>query len=246
MSNPATTAPFYQRKTHFQEMLIEALLKILDTLDSMIQFMSRRLRPTYKEDLKYNTWLSETGQYLRYDYTLNQDSLVFDLGGYHGDWTGNIVENYWCNVYVFEPVQEYYEHITKRFSKNKKVRVYQFGLADRTMKVNISVNKDASSVCRSVGPCQGISLVKASDFFEENSITHIDLMKINIEGGEYDLLDHLIENNLIRIIDNIQIQFHNFYPDAEKRMERIQSTLQKSHHLTYQYKFGFENWEKNK
>jgi len=67
-------------------------------------------------------------------------------------------------------------------------------------------------------------------------------MKINIEGSEYDLLEHLLETNYVKIIKNIQVQFHDFVPNAEKRMKRIQEKLQKTHYLTYQYPFVWENW----
>ena len=35
------------------------------------------------------------------------------------------------------------------------------------------------------------------------------LMKINIEGGEFELLERLLETRLISRIENIQVQFHN-------------------------------------
>lgn len=87
-----------------------------------------------------------------------------------------------------------------------------------------------------------IKLVKAADFLKENNIKTIDLMKINIEGGEYALLEHLIEAGHIKEIKNIQIQFHDFVPDADKRMCKIQSGLEETHFLTYQYRFVWENW----
>ena len=74
------------------------------------------------------------------------------------------------------------------------------------------------------------------------NIERIDLMKINIEGGEYDLLEHLIKTGWIDKIINIQVQFHDFVENAEARMLAIQNDLAKTHELTYQYKFVWENW----
>ena len=87
-----------------------------------------------------------------------------------------------------------------------------------------------------------IKMQKTSEFFAVHQIDLIDLMKINIEGGEYDLLDHLITSNLVSRIKNIQVQFHDFIPDANSRMKNIQNELAKTHELTYQYKFVWENW----
>ena len=37
---------------------------------------------------------------LRVDYDLNSNSLVFDLGGYKGDWSDEIAARYCCNIYI--------------------------------------------------------------------------------------------------------------------------------------------------
>ena len=70
-------------------------------------------------------------------------------------------------------------------------------------------------------------------------------MKVNIEGGEYDLLEGLIENGLTARIRNIQVQFHDFVPNAYERMKNIQLSLSKTHKITYQFEFVWENWELN-
>ena len=68
-------------------------------------------------------------------------------------------------------------------------------------------------------------------------------MKMNIEGGKYDLLEHLIVRGLILNIENIQVQFHDFVPDAASRMGGIKMNLAKTHVLTYEYESVWENWK---
>ena len=69
------------------------------------------------------------------------------------------------------------------------------------------------------------------------------MIKINIEGGEYEVLEALLESGMISIFKNLQIQFHDFIIDnASERMENIQVQLAKTHKITYQYKFVWENW----
>ena len=104
--------------------------------------------------------------------------------------------------------------------------------------------KDGSSVFKPGQEIQQIQLVRAADFIQQNDISTIDLIKINIEGCEYDLLDHLIESGISGDIVNIQVQFHPFVPDAETRMKRIQDQLSRTHRLTYQYPFVWENWKR--
>ena len=72
----------------------------------------------------------------------------------------------------------------------------------------------------------------------------VDLIKINIEGGEYEVLESLIADNKLSMFKNLQIQFHDFIiENAKERMSKIQQELAKTHVLTYQYEFVWENWK---
>jgi len=188
-------------------------------------------------------WFGDQGdKTLRVNYDLNEHSLVFDLGGYEGQWASDIFAMYACSIYIFEPVQQYADHIARRFHKNKKIYVHDFGLASSNRLERITIAQDGSSLFKQGKASQEVRLVSIIDFLRERDIHQIDLMKINIEGGEYELLEHLIATNWIRHIRNLQVQFHDFIPNAEQRMRRIQAGLAQTHSLTYQYVFVWENW----
>jgi FkbM family methyltransferase len=191
-------------------------------------------------------WIRDRGdKTLRLYYDLDGESIVFDLGGYEGQWASDIYGMYSCYIHVFEPVGEYVQRIEKRFSKNRKVIVHRFGLADETKLVKIAVDQDSSSMYKSGKRYVNAQLIRTADFLLENKIQAIDLMKINIEGGEYDLLEHLINIGYMPRIRNIQVQFHDFVPDAKRQMKNIQDVLRNTHYLTYQYPFIWENWRLN-
>jgi hypothetical protein len=67
---------------------------------------------------------------------------------------------------------------------------------------------------------------------------------VNIEGGEYELLERMLERGLTERVCDLQIQFHNFSPDAAERMAAIQRGLAATHRPTYQYRFVWENWRR--
>lgn len=191
-------------------------------------------------------WVTINGdKTLRLDYDLNASSLVFDLGGYEGQWSSDIFSKYQCNILVFEPFRPFALNIRNRFYKNEKIRVFDFGLGKADEKINLYSNKDASSSFKQEGDVHEIEIKNATNFIRENHITQIDLMKVNIEGGEYDLLEELISSGLIIAVKNIQVQFHDFVPDALYRMKKIHSALLKTHSLSYQYEFVWENWVLN-
>jgi hypothetical protein len=70
----------------------------------------------------------------------------------------------------------------------------------------------------------------------------VDLMKVNIEGAEFDLLDHMLEKGCMPMIGNLQVQFHRFVPNAPSRRRTLRSSLKLTHELTYEFYFVWENW----
>jgi FkbM family methyltransferase len=183
---------------------------------------------------------------LRLNYDLNENSIVFDIGGYKGEFAGDIFCKYGCHIYIFEPIMEYYTEIKNKFINNSKIKVFPFGLGMKDSSELISFNENSSSLFRSSEKQVLIQIKSLNGFIEDNNIFNIDLMKINIEGAEYDLLDSLISKNNHSIVQNFQIQFHDFvFSDGKERMFKIHSELVKSHSLSYQYEFVWENWKKN-
>jgi len=178
----------------------------------------------------------------RYDYPLDDQSLVIDLGGYEGDWTSNIHSKFGSRVVVFEPVARFAAAINERFAGNGNIEVLQFGLGAVTETQTIYLGGAGSSTVRKRAEAEEIRLVDVKRWFDDNEISSVALMKINIEGGEYDLLDRMLETGLAASVQNFQIQFHNFTVEASRRMERIQRCLSETHDLTYQYEFVWENW----
>lgn len=196
--------------------------------------------------LTHLRWVLDRGdQTHRLDYPLTKDSVVIDCGGYKGEWSEKIADRFHSKIYIFEPVDEYYRQIVRKFKNNHTVKVYPFGLGERNTTLKIARLDDASSMYLQAPLMEEVSLKKAASVFRDLGLGKIDLIKINIEGGEYDLLEHLIKEKLVKQITNIQVQFHRFIPDAAARQQRIHSQLSKTHRLTYNYPFIWENWTSN-
>ncbi len=214
------------------------------SLIDVVKNQWNRLLPS-KQARIFRRWKNDGAEELRYEYDLNTDSVVFDVGGYEGHWAAEIFKIYGSTIHIFEPVKEYADKIKKAFFGNARIIVHQSGLSDKNTSREIVLDDNKSSLFINGSRREKVNLTKASDFILENAIENIDLMKINIEGGEYELMENLVQTGLIKKIKNIQIQFHDFVPHAEARMKKIQTALAETHHLTYQYKFVWENWERN-
>lgn len=201
-----------------------------------------KYKPEEHEQILEKWWADGGDREFRYTYCLEQDSLVLDLGGHQGDWAAGISERYKCMVLIFEPLLAYAWRIAARFEGNTDIHVLPFGLgaSDRTETLRLA--GDASSIFLSSGPTEEIRIVDAAQWFKENAVETVALMKINIEGGEYELLECMLESGLTHLIDHIQVQFHPIEPESGLRMNRIQEGLSRTHRLAWQYPFVWESW----
>lgn len=191
-------------------------------------------------------WFAADGdKTLRLDYPkLSTKSVVFDLGGFEGQWASDIYAKYLPEVYVFEPFEEYFQLIKARFKKNPHIKSFPYALSAERAKVKLYTNGDKTSqfLEGDSGDFVMMRIESFVDFCTSHKIKKIDLMKINIEGGEYDLLDGLIAAGWMKNVVNLQVQFHDYTPDAAQRMHKIQKALKKTHKPTYQFEFVWENW----
>lgn len=198
--------------------------------------------PTEMEKEVKRWYAEDIDERLRYEYDLNSESLVLDLGGYKGQFASDIYARYNCRVLVFEPVNAFAEKIEERFKRNSKIEVFHFALGSKARQEVISLQAEGSSLYRNSPNKTAIDFLDINEFFILNNIQHVDLIKINIEGGEYELLPRLFETGLISKIKHIQVQFHDLDSTSEAYMIEICSILSKTHSPTYQYKFVWENW----
>jgi FkbM family methyltransferase len=179
---------------------------------------------------------------LRLDYPLGPDSIVFDVGGYRGEWSRRIAERFHCHIHVFEPVSEYCRQIAEQLGGDPKVVINEAGLAESTRRQMISLDEAASSVVKIETTGREIQLLDIDAYVKERGISRIDLIKINIEGGEYPLLARMHEIGLLANCTDVQVQFHDFVPDADARRDELRAILARTHELTYDYPFIWENW----
>ncbi len=220
----------------------------MHNLTTLYNKIRRTLFPPKKSEFEKTVeqWYAANGdKTLRLTYPLTPESIVFDVGGFEGQWASDIFAKYQPTIHIFEPVKKFATDIRERFARNDNIHVHTIGLSDTTEKASIALTDDRSSVFVHDAAREVVDMVRASDFLRENNIAHIDLLKLNIEGGEYPLLEDLIKHDFIQNIDNIQVQFHSFAPNAVERMNAIRQTLEKTHSLTYSFPFVWENWKRN-
>lgn len=168
-------------------------------------------------------WKSESQ---RYDYPLTKDSVVVDAGGYKGEFAIGIASRYGCKVISYEPL------FIKEFRANTEkyptitLRPHALGAFARGAK--IAPLDNGSTLLKEHEDSVDISVVGLDDAFAHGDI---DLLKLNVEGMEYEILDEMIGTGLIRNVRFLQVQFHGGV--SEQRLKMLIESIQKTHDLEW-------------
>ena len=182
---------------------------------------------------------------LRYEYPLTAGSIVFDVGAYQGTFTREIAARYDCYVYAFEPVRQFAETVGRLATD--RIQVLPYGLGPRSRRTLINVRGDESGFHLDA-PTKVPALVRAiTVVLVELAVQRIDLFKINIEGDEYALLDHMLDTGLLSRVEHLQVQFHKYGAGPlgpEIRRAKIRDRLAATHDEKWCFPFCWESWSK--
>ena len=183
---------------------------------------------------------------LSLDYPLNENSLAFVVGAYKGDYVSKLYTKFKCKIYCFEPIKEYYEFLQNKFQKEKKISVYPYGLSDKDEQVKFAKLGESSNPFETAKKYELVNLKSFKSFKDSNQFLTIDLIYMNIEGGEYSFLDFLIDKEYILNINHLQIQFHKITKDSIQHRRNIRKRLQESHKCIFNFPFIWERWDLKK
>ena len=156
-------------------------------------------------------------QKFRYSFDCKREGVILDVGAFEGEFAKFHADTA-DMVICFETNKVAVKALHKRFHNYDNVRIYDFGIGSKTFRG------------RMVGKGPGASIVfddnadviirDVVSVFEELNLNEVTLMKVNIEGGEFDLIQALCDSGLIRNIREIHIQAHDF---ADKNLNNYLS-----------------------
>lgn len=183
---------------------------------------------------------------LRYKDILMPGDIVFDLGAFEGEFTEKTLQE-GVTYYLFDTNPSMIKILNEKFKDNSNVHIFPFGLGDK----NISGKSTQSilpwaSAGASFKETDGDNFIirKFSDFIGEMGINKIDLLKSNIEGGEYALFNHLSKIDFIKNIKSMQVQPHDFDNEATAELLNLHKIMHRTHSLEMSYPFVWDFWKR--
>lgn len=179
----------------------------------------------------------------RLNLPLTADSVVLDIGAHRGWFSGELVNRFDCWIHAFEPVHDFSSVCAVRFADNPKVKIWPFALGDKTGDIEMGIKGDLTGAfCQEPNAKQSVSMFDVAEAMEFCSIDRIDYVTINCEGGEYTLLERMIETGIINRVPHLSVQFHTVVPACVPRMNRIIERLKETHDHVYGSPFVWDGF----
>lgn len=178
---------------------------------------------------------------LRYAYPVTPGWIVMDVGAHHGEFALAFSETHRAMnplIRSYEPVPEFYAILERNVCGHPHpvlITRKPHGLGAKNRKQFFRVKGAMSGPWADDGPSIIVDIVSIKEeMLYGVPGDHVDLIKINIEGGEYELLEAILDANLAKAFNNLQIQFHGI-PDLNpvERWKKIRECLSATHTLEY-------------
>ena len=186
------------------------------------------------------------------DYSkLNSNSVVYSVGvGSNIDFDLALIEELKLAVYAFDPTPRSIEWIKKQ-SLSKSFKFIPVGLGSNDGEMEFfPPRKESSTHFSPVDRYDnlGVETIKApvntiKSLAQEFGHQTIDLLKMDIEGAEYDVIDNLEEQEVE--INQILIEFHHMYKgisldDTKNAIDKLRKLGFELFHISQRtYEFSF-------
>ncbi len=175
------------------------------------------------------------------DWKIDQESLVWEIGGFEGRWAAQMVEKYDCYVDIFEPQGWAVERLRWKFRANEKMTINPFGLwvMDAALPI-YNYETDGASLFEHNTHSEVCPFKDAFGEVDGN----IDVCLMNIEGGEFVLIPYLIGNDLMKHFKYFWCQFHLFVPNSKARIKTIYEKMDETHRVLWDFFPSAVAWER--
>lgn len=182
-------------------------------------------------------------------HLLDSESLVVVVGAYEGESVGKWRELFDSRVIGLEPVRSYAAAASRRFQSDKKVEILNFGLGSSHREVDFKIDSDATGLFIKSSPGNMMEKVQIQDvnwFLNEYLQARPDIMEINIEGGEYELLERLLNSRSTNLFPKVLlVQFHMYSESDLINRQKIRSLLTSNYSTKFNYDWVWERWDLN-
>mmetsp|Transcript_61414 Transcript_61414/g.150312 ORF Transcript_61414/g.150312 Transcript_61414/m.150312 type:complete len:358 (-) Transcript_61414:2608-3681(-) len=172
----------------------------------------------------------------------SKDLIVYGVGaGEDISWDVGLVEKFNANVFIFDPTEKslrYTAPIIEQYSKShpNKLSHTAEGMSDHqgTLTFAMPANPDHVSMRKTdlatsdmMKKTVNIPVNTLQNWMSKNNHEYLDILKIDIEGSEYDVLESLLAADHLPFTQ-LLVEYHDRFLDDKSRHSKLISLLKQS------------------
>ena len=172
----------------------------------------------------------------------SKDLVVYGVGaGEDISWDVGLVEQFDANVFIFDPTEKSLRYTAPILEKYAKIHPNKLshtaeGMSDHqgTMTFALPANPDHVSMRKTdfatsdmMDKTVSIPVNTLQNWMSTNNHEYLDILKIDIEGSEYDVLESLIAADHLPFTQ-LLVEYHDRFLDDRTRHSKLISSLKRS------------------
>ena len=161
--------------------------------------------------------------------SISRESVVYSFGiGEDISFDIDIIKKYGCNVFAFDPTPKSIEWLKKQILPSQ-FSYYDYGIAKYDGKMTFYPPENPAHISHSIIPkgavknAISVDVHKFSTIVNELKHTKVDILKMDIEGSEYEVLDGILNSQVP--IQQILIEFHHRF--SKTYVQKTKTAIEK-------------------
>lgn len=178
---------------------------------------------------------------------LNKDSIVYSFGiGEDISFDKALIDQHHCLVFGFDPTPKSINWL-KEQKISDNFRFYEYGISDKSGFVDFYLPKNPDYVSGSLVLQKNIDTTQKTtvqmkslaDIMFELGHKQIDLLKMDIEGAEYEVIDNILSTKIR--INQLLIEFHDrFFENGNIKSQQAIEKLRRHGYEIFAISDSFE------
>jgi FkbM family methyltransferase len=160
---------------------------------------------------------------------VEENDVVIDIGFNYGLFSMVSLKNNPSKIIAFEPNPKLVSNYQKFFN-HEKIELHQKAVSNKAGIVTFNENNDPGMSTllsdintHNINATYEVELINFYQFIQKNNINQIDYLKVDCEGGEYDIFDSIPNEYLTNQVKKIALEFHHKFED--KKVQKLYNKI---------------------
>lgn len=195
-------------------------------MKTLLRKIKFRLKRLLRKDVSFKTDMTIPTERLGSDYggwvirngSVSRDSVVYSFGvGEDASFDLELIEKYGATIHAFDPTPRSIQWAKKNVTAPQFV-MHEYGVADFDGEIQFNPPENPEHVSHTIldrntsAHAISVPVKRLKTIMDELGHTHIDMLKMDIEGAEYGVVEDLIRVGIFP--QQILIEYHHRFPNV--------------------------------